>query len=91
MTQGMLADRVGVSTPTVAKLEAGDPTTSLATMMRVLHVLGVGADVDLLAAEDSLGRGLQDSKLTRPPPTPIRRTTSPIATQPHEHGPGRKP
>ncbi|SFR95970.1 DNA-binding transcriptional regulator, XRE-family HTH domain [Dyella sp. OK004] len=67
LTQEMLAERVGVSVPTVAKLENGDPTTSLAIMLRVLTVLGLGADVDAIAAQDSLGRELQDSKRVRAP------------------------
>ena len=66
MTQAELAARVGVSVPTLGKLENGDPTTSLATMLRVLTVLGLGADIDLLAKEDALGRELQDSQLQRP-------------------------
>ena len=64
----MLAERVGVSIPTIVKLEDGNPSISLATMLRVLAVLGMGADVDLLAADDRLGRSLQDNELTRAPP-----------------------
>lgn len=67
----MLAERVGVSVPTIGKLENGDPSISLATMLRVLGALGMGADIDVLAANDKLGRSLQDSELkpsrTRPP------------------------
>lgn len=71
MTQQMLAERVGVSIPTIGKLESGDATTSVSTMIRVLQVLGLGSDLDLLAANDTLGRSLQDSHLTRPStPTP---------------------
>src|SRR5690242_17081787 len=66
MTQPMLAERVGISVPTLGKLEAGDPSTSLATMLRVLTVPGMGADIDLLAAQDTLGRSLQDNALKRP-------------------------
>jgi transcriptional regulator with XRE-family HTH domain len=68
MTQPMLAERVGVSVPTIGKLEDGDPSTSLATMLRVLTVLGMAADIDLLAAQDTVGRSLQDSELKRPMP-----------------------
>lgn len=66
MTQADLAARVGVSVPTLAKLENGEPSTSLATMLRVLSVLGLSDDIDLLAKEDALGRELQDSRLRRP-------------------------
>lgn len=74
MTQPMLAERVGVSVPTLRKLEDGEPSTSMATMMRVLTVLGLGADIDRLAETDVLGRALQDSELKRPPPGPRTRT-----------------
>ena len=66
LTQAMLAARVGVSIPTIGKLESGDPTTSLSTTIRVLQVLGLGSDLDLLASNDTLGHSLQDSRLTRP-------------------------
>jgi transcriptional regulator with XRE-family HTH domain len=75
MTQPMLAERVGISVPTLGKLEAGDPSTSLATMLRVLMVLGMAADIDLLAAQDTLGRSLQDNALKRPSPRSPRVAT----------------
>lgn len=66
MTQEVLAERVGVSVPTIAKLENGEPSTSLATTLRALTVLGLADDIDLIAAEDTLGRQLQDNALKRP-------------------------
>lgn len=79
MTQEVLAERVGVSIPTIGKLESGDPSTSLATVLRALTVLGLGDDIDLIAAQDALGRELQDSALKRtnaptPRPTPTSST-----------------
>jgi transcriptional regulator with XRE-family HTH domain len=68
MSQPMLAERVGVSVPTIGKLEDGNPSTSLATVLRVLSALGMDADIDLLAADDTLGRSLQDNELKRAPP-----------------------
>ncbi len=65
MTQQVLAERVGVSIPTMAKLENGDPSTSLATVLRALTVLGLAGDIDLVAAQDVLGRELQDNALRR--------------------------
>lgn len=66
LTQAMVAERVGVSLPTIRKLESGDPSSSLATVMRVLQVLGLSNDIDTLAAEDLAGRQLQDNELKRP-------------------------
>jgi transcriptional regulator with XRE-family HTH domain len=65
MTQEVMAERVGVSVPTIAKLENGDPSTSLATVLRILTALGLADDIDSLAAEDTLGRELQDNALRR--------------------------
>ncbi|MFO7567409.1 MAG: helix-turn-helix domain-containing protein [Enhygromyxa sp.] len=67
MTQATLAARVDVSLPTIRKLEKGDPTTSLATLVRALQVLGLEKDLDLLAANDKLGRALQDIHQVGPP------------------------
>lgn len=82
MTQAIMAERVGVSVPTLAKLEEGEPSTSLATMIRVLTVLGLVGDIDKIGAEDRLGRDLQDSELA--PPRPSRRragaSTAPPST-----------
>ena len=63
LTQAMLAERVGVTLPTIRKLEAGDPSSSLATVIRVLQALGLAQDIDALAAQDVLGRELQDGDL----------------------------
>src|SRR6185437_8494892 len=76
MTQEVMAERVGVSVPTLAKLENGDPSTSLATVLRVLTVLGLVGDIDLLAVQDILGRELQDNALRR---TNARPRTPPSA------------
>jgi transcriptional regulator with XRE-family HTH domain len=78
MTQPMLAERVGVSVPTIGKLEEGDPSTSLATMLRVLAVFGMTADIDLLAAQDTLGRSLQDSELKRAMPASTGKKRPPV-------------
>lgn len=63
LTQAVLAERVGVTLPTLRKLEAGDPSASLATVVRVLQALGLAQDIDKLAAQDEWGRELQDSEL----------------------------
>ena len=67
MSQAVLAERVGVTVQTLGKLEAGNPSTSVATLLRVLQMLGLGQDIDHLAADDEQGRALQDGRLTRAP------------------------
>ena len=80
MTQKVMAERVGVSVPTIAKLENGDPSSSLATVLRVLTVLGLAGDIDLIAAQDTLGRELQDNALrrTNTPPRQLSAPTPPV-------------
>lgn len=60
MTQAALAARADVSLPTLRKLEQGEPSSSLATLLRALQVLGLDRDVDALASDDEVGRRLQD-------------------------------
>jgi transcriptional regulator with XRE-family HTH domain len=67
LTQAVVATRIGVSTPTLAQLEAGNPRTSLATLLRLLEVLGLGTDIDRIAVDDELGRRLQDMELKDAP------------------------
>jgi len=60
MTQQTLAARAGISVPTLRKLEQGGAGVSLAALVRILQVLGLARDIDRLAADDELGRRLQD-------------------------------
>jgi transcriptional regulator with XRE-family HTH domain len=66
MSLADLAVRVGVTRGTLSRLERGELSTSLATLARVLAVLGLDEDLDLLARDDELGQRLQDVRLTRP-------------------------
>ncbi|MGE7139616.1 helix-turn-helix transcriptional regulator [Luteibacter sp. NPDC031894] len=103
MTQKVMAERVGVSVPTIAKLENGDPSTSLATVLRALTVLGLAGDIDLIAAHDTLGRELQDAALRRtnapartriipaPRPAPIAQTPPAPALLPTPSVPPKPP
>lgn len=85
MTQPALAERVGVSVPTIGKLEDGNASTSLATTLRVLTVLGLAADIDVLAAQDTLGRSLQDSELKRPSPKSTPKARQAVAPARRNH------
>ena len=59
----LFAERLGVSRETLRRMEKGDATIALGTFMRALRVLGLDGDIDQLAADDELGRKLQDLEL----------------------------
>jgi transcriptional regulator with XRE-family HTH domain len=59
----LMAERAGISRDTLNRVEKGDPAVSLGTVLRILRVLGLDADLDFLAGEDRLGRKLQDLAL----------------------------
>lgn len=63
LSQAVFAERMGVSRETLRRLEKGDPSIGMGTFMRALRVLGLEQDVDRLAADDQLGRTLQDLEL----------------------------
>lgn len=60
-----VADRATVTRLTVSKVEHGDPTVSIGIYARVLFALNLENDLTLLAADDVLGRQLQDAELLR--------------------------
>ena len=66
----VVAQRAGISRSSLYKVEAGDPGATLGTYLRVLVVLGLEGDLHALAADDKVGRKLQDLALvpgsTRP-------------------------
>jgi transcriptional regulator with XRE-family HTH domain len=59
----LMAERAGISRDTLNRVEKGDPAVSLGTYLRILRVLGLDGDLELLAGEDRLGRKLQDLAL----------------------------
>ncbi len=60
-----IADRATVTRLTVSKVEHGDPTVSMGIYARVLFALNLEKDISLLAADDALGRQLQDAELLK--------------------------
>lgn len=74
MTQAALAARSDVSLPTLRKLEQGESSSSLATLLRVLQVLGLDKDIEALAKDDEIGRRLQDINQIGAPRGRRRRT-----------------
>ena len=59
----MVAQRAGVSRKTVYRAELGDPAVALGIYARIMQALGLEQDLATLAADDLLGRKLQDAAL----------------------------
>lgn len=59
----LVAKRAGISRTTLYKVERGDPAVTVGTYLRVLAVYGLSGELDQLAADDVLGRRLQDLSL----------------------------
>ena len=60
-----IAERATVTRLTVSKVEHGDPTVSIGIYARVLFALNLGKDISMIAADDALGRQLQDAELLK--------------------------
>ena len=58
-----VAQRAGLSRTSLYNVEAGDPGATLGTYLRVLAALGLDSDFNALAADDKVGRKLQDLAL----------------------------
>lgn len=63
LTTTTVAQRAGISRSTLYNVEAGDGGATLATYLRVLTALGLDGDIAKLAADDQVGRKLQDLAL----------------------------
>lgn len=61
-----VAERAGISRPTLERLELGSHSSSVGTLLRILSVLGLEGDYLQIASDDELGRRLEDAKLTSP-------------------------
>ena len=59
-----VAERAGISRSTLHLIESGAPGTSLGKLLQVLVVLGMESDLSGIAADDLLGRKLEDARLT---------------------------
>jgi transcriptional regulator with XRE-family HTH domain len=59
-----VAERSGMTRPTLRAIERGDPGVTLGSYANVLHSLGLESDLARIGADDPLGRKLQDAQLT---------------------------
>ncbi len=74
----MVAQRAGITRKTLAGVERGDSTVAIGTYARVMQVLRLEDDLSKLAADDPLGRQLQDAGLTAKRRAP-KRSSAPSA------------
>jgi transcriptional regulator with XRE-family HTH domain len=59
----MVAQRAGIARATLSRMELGDPGVSFGNYARVMQVLRLEQDLTRLAADDELGRKLQDAEM----------------------------
>ena len=67
----LLAERAGISRATLHKIERGDPSVAMGNYFAVMNALGMAEIFANLAADDPLGRVIQDDQL----PQRVRRDT----------------
>lgn len=63
LTTVQVAERAGIDRSTLYQIEKGNSSVSMGAYFNVLRVLGLQDDFLKLAADDELGRKLQDLKL----------------------------
>jgi transcriptional regulator with XRE-family HTH domain len=69
----LTCQRAGIARMTLYRAEAGNSAVALGTLVRILSVLGLAADLEVIARDDKLGRQLQDQALR---PRSVGRTKS---------------
>ena len=65
LTTVQVAERANIDRSTLYRIEKGDSRVSMGAYFNVLRVLGLQDDFLKLAADDELGRKLQDLELLR--------------------------
>lgn len=63
LSNAAVSGRAGISRTSLYKVEAGDAGATLGTYLRVLAALGLENDLNGVAADDKVGRKLQDLAL----------------------------
>jgi transcriptional regulator with XRE-family HTH domain len=64
LTSNAVSERAGVHRTTLYEIEKGNPRVSMGAYFNVARVLGLETDFLKLAADDELGRKLQDIELS---------------------------
>lgn len=83
LTASQVAERSGITLPTLYRLEKGSGSSSIATLLSVMAALALEDDFLLLGKDDVLGRKLADAKLAkRRKRAPKKSTGAPVRSQP---------
>jgi transcriptional regulator with XRE-family HTH domain len=64
LSAAQVAERANISRPTLLSIEKGIPGVAMGSYAQVLFVLNLEKDLLKVAADDMLGRKLQDAELT---------------------------
>jgi len=64
LTSKQVAERAGMSPMTLRSLERGGDGVTMGAYLAVMQVLGIELDINLLGQADTLGRELQDARLS---------------------------
>jgi len=65
LTELQVAERAGIARSTLQLIEKGNPGVAMSSYLQVLFVLGLERDLLKVAADDPLGRKLQDAGLLK--------------------------
>ncbi len=63
VSSSLQAERAGISRQTLTMIEKGSPSVAFGSYVKVLVALGMEKDLAKVAADDELGRKLQDLNL----------------------------
>jgi len=69
-----VAERAGISRSTLWQIEKGLPNVSIGYYAQVLFVLGLEKNLSSMAADDALGRKLQDAEILVKKRAPKKKT-----------------